>query len=64
MKIKYVDKLRYVFFKDLRTPNPTYVKKETIVMRDTEGQQKLLKNGFVGTKMYEENDEWYVVYEK
>lgn len=64
LKIKYVDKLRYVFFKDLRTPNPTYVKKETIVMHDTEGQQKLLKNGFVGTKMYEENDEWYVVYEK
>lgn len=64
LKIKYVDKLRYVFFKDLKNPTPTYKESKTVVMSDQDGQKELLKAGFVGTKMFEENNEWFVVYER
>ena len=32
-------------------------------MGDTTAQQQLLKQGFLGTTMYEENNDWFVVYE-
>ncbi|OXS66024.1 N-acetyltransferase [Lysinibacillus sp. KCTC 33748] len=64
LKIKYVDKLRYVFYKDLRQELPTFTEKMTISMDDTAGQQQLLKQGYTGTSMYEDQDDWFVVYEK
>ncbi|KGR84635.1 hypothetical protein [Lysinibacillus boronitolerans] len=65
LKIKYVDKLRYIFFKDLRQEIfPTFTEKQVISMGDTTAQQQLLKQGFLGTTMYEENNDWFVVYEK
>ncbi|MFT9820389.1 GNAT family N-acetyltransferase [Lysinibacillus sp. NPDC056185] len=64
LKIKYVDKLRYVFYKDLRQELPTFTEKMTISMDDTVGQQQLLKQGYIGTSMYENQDDWFVVYEK
>ncbi|MBD8519326.1 GNAT family N-acetyltransferase [Lysinibacillus fusiformis] len=64
LKIKYVDKLRYIFFKDLRRERPLLTEKQVINMGDTAAQQQLLKQGFLGTSMYEENNDWFVVYEK
>lgn len=65
LKIKYVDKLRYIFYKDLRqTMSPNFTEKQVISMGDTTGQQQLLKQGFLGTSMFEENNDWFVVYEK
>lgn len=64
LKIKYVDKLRYIFFKDLRQELPLLTEKQVINMKDTAAQQQLLKQGFLGTSMYAENNDWFVVYEK
>lgn len=64
LKIKYVDKLRYIFFKDLRRERPLLTEKQVINMGDTAAQQQLLKQGFLGTSMHEENNDWFVVYEK
>ena len=65
LKIKYVDKLRYIFYKDLRQEmSPNFTEKQVISMGDTTAQQQLLKQGFLGTSMFEENNDWFVVYEK
>ncbi|MEF7496374.1 GNAT family N-acetyltransferase [Lysinibacillus sphaericus] len=64
LKIKYVDKLRYIFYKDLRQELPLLTEQQVINMGDTTAQQQLLKQGFIGTSMYEENNDWFVVYEK
>ncbi len=64
LKIKYVDKLRYTFYKDLRQELPLLTEQQVINMGDTTAQQQLLKQGFIGTSMYEENNDWFVVYEK
>ena len=64
LKIKYVDKLRYIFYKDLQHGQPQYSDKKAVSMQDTALQQQLLKAGYTGTSMYEEQNEWFVVYEK
>ncbi|MBG9456855.1 benzoate transporter [Lysinibacillus sphaericus] len=64
LKIKYVDKLRYIFYKDLRQELPIFTEKKSISMGDTVGQQQLLKQGYTGTSMYEDQNDWFVVYEK
>ena len=64
LKVKYVDKLRYIFYKDLQHEQPLYTEKTAVLMRDTELQQQLLKMGYTGTAMYEEQNDWFVVYEK
>lgn len=65
LKLKYGGKLRYVFGKDLRSAEATvFVERELIAMADTEGQQKLLVQGFVGTGMKLVENEWLVQYEK
>lgn len=64
LKIKYVDKLRYVFFKDLSKPAPVFTEKTNHLMSDISGQQALLKEGFVGTDLILSNDEWFVIYER
>jgi len=64
LKIKYVDKLRYIFYKDLRQELPLFTEKQVITMGDTAAQQHLLKQGYLGTSMYEENNDWFVVYQK
>lgn len=64
LKIKYVDKLRYIFYKDLHHEQPIFSEKKSLPMGDTNGQQILLKQGYLGTSMYEEQHDWFVVYEK
>lgn len=64
LKIKYIDKLRYVFFKNLKQQPIEYREQQKIVMSDVEAQQRILKDGFVGTQMIEQENDWYMVYEK
>ncbi len=64
LKLKYGGKLRYIFFKDLKNPSPTYTESIWISMGDTSGQQRLLKDGFVGTTLQKKDDDFVVLYEK
>jgi hypothetical protein len=64
LKIKYVDKLRYIFYKYLRQEQSVFTEKKSVSMGDTIGQQQLLKQGYTGTSMYEDQNDWFVVYEK
>lgn len=65
LKLKYGGKLRYVFMKDLReeTERP-FNEAIRIQMADTEAQQALLKDGWLGVHMLQENDAWLVEYKK
>lgn len=65
LKLKYGGKLRYVFMKDLMCEgNTTWQQEQFVSMDDTEGQQALLKRGFVGRSMKKTGDNWLVQYVK
>lgn len=65
LKLKYGGKLRYVFMKDLREENARLFNETArIQMADTEAQQALLKDGWLGVCMTQENDAWFVEYKK
>ena len=63
LKLKYGGKLRYVFMKDLIGEKIQYTVAVEVAMSDTEKQQQLLCDGYVGTSM-RLADEWVVRYEK
>ena len=62
LKYKYGGKLRYVFAKHLNEPLILQGESIEISMGDTEGQQLLLKQGYVGVSMHTLNDDWVVTY--
>ena len=64
LKLKYGGKLRYVFGKHLYTPCSLGKQQVTVAMGDTETQQQLLEEGFIGTSMEPAGDDWLVVYKK
>lgn len=64
LKLKYGGKLRYIFFKALKEAAPQYAEQREVSMGDTEAQQALLKQGFVGTKLVPNGDDFMIVYEK
>lgn len=65
LKLKYGGKLRYVFGKDMRqSEDEHFTECQSLAMADTEGQQKLLNEGFIGTSIKLVGDEWFVQYEK
>ncbi len=64
LKAKYGNKLRYIFYKKLNEVNPTLTEARALLMSDTTGQQQLLKEGFLGTDMFEQDGEWFVTYRK
>ena len=65
LKLKYGGKLRYVFMKDLREETELLFNETAhIQMADTEAQQALLKDGWLGVRMLQENDAWFVEYKK
>lgn len=64
LKLKYGGKLRYVFFKNLKQQAPSYTESVWISMGDTSGQQRLLKDGFVGTTLQQKDEDFFVLYEK
>lgn len=64
LKLKYGGKLRYVFVKFLQEETRSSSEEVYISMHDTEGQQKLLKEGFIGLSMRAEGEDWLVQYVK
>ncbi|WP_146552873.1 GNAT family N-acetyltransferase [Rummeliibacillus sp. SL167] len=64
LKVKYGDKLRYIFYKELKGEVPTFSEARALRMSDITGQQQLLKEGFLGTDMFEMRDHWFVTYRK
>ncbi len=64
LKEKYGNKLRYIFYKKLNEVNPTFTEVRALLMSDTTGQQQLLKEGFLGTDMFEQDGKWFVTYRK
>lgn len=64
LKYKYGGKLRYVFVKYLNEAVVCGEETVDISMGDTEGQQQLLKAGFVGIEMKSAGDDFIVTYRK
>ncbi|MGX9132992.1 GNAT family N-acetyltransferase [Rummeliibacillus sp. JY-2-4R] len=64
LKEKYGHKLRYIFFKNLHEVDPHFTEARALLMTDTTGQQQLLKEGFLGTDMFEIDGKWFVMYRK
>lgn len=64
LKEKYGSKLRYVLFKELRKEWAPANQIEYVEMKDTIRQVKLLNEGYTGTELHIESDEWIVRYEK
>lgn len=62
LKWKYGGKLRYVFGKDLRGNREFTNDSIHVSMGDTEQQQQLLADGFVGVAMEQVDGDWIVVY--
>lgn len=64
MKDKYGGKLRYVFCKDVQEMHTDSDSIIEIDMANTKKQQHYLEVGYVGTRLMEKDNTWYVVYEK
>ncbi|MER2261509.1 MAG: GNAT family N-acetyltransferase [Psychrobacillus sp.] len=65
LKHKYGNMLRYIFYKRLDGNDFVFGKNQmNIKMSDIEGQQKLLRAGWVGTNILQKEEEWYVVYKE
>ena len=65
LKMKYGNKLRYILFKDLQEPSRgTTSEQQSVLMENTEQQQKLLKEGWGGEYIEKKDDRWYVIYVK
>lgn len=64
LKNKYGGKLRYTFAKQLHIKEELENTSVFKSMGDTEGQQSLLQQGYIGIAMKQENDDWFVEYKK
>ena len=64
LKRKYGNMLRYVFYKKLHETRKTSVDFLDIDMAETEKQQQLLAEGWIGTSVSQKEDTWYVTYER
>lgn len=64
LKWKYGGKLRYVFGKDLHSNPPFTSTSIRVSMGDTDKQQQLLADGFIGVAMEQIDGDWFVEYRK
>ncbi|WP_144510555.1 GNAT family N-acetyltransferase [Bacillus sp. FJAT-22090] len=64
LKKKYGEMLRYVFYKKLHEDRKVGGELIDIDMGDTEKQQRLLAEGWIGTGIFQKDDLWYVTYEE
>ena len=64
LKYKYGGKLRYVFAKYLHDEVKLTDEQVVINMANTEEQQTILSQGYVGTKLIQTEDSWAVLYNK
>ena len=63
LKLKYGGKLRYVFAKKLHTEISVSEDAIVVEMGDTEKQQVLLSQGYVGTNLQFINEKWFVTFQ-
>lgn len=64
LKKKYGEMLRYVFYKKLHEVRKVGSEVVEINMGNTEKQQQLLADSWIGTSIMQKEDEWYVTYEE
>ncbi|MEG0451220.1 MAG: GNAT family N-acetyltransferase [Lysinibacillus sp.] len=64
LKYKYGGKLRYVFAKFLNEEVGNFESEKELSMADTEGQQTLINEGYVGISIRQHECEWFVKYVK
>ncbi|WP_313894285.1 GNAT family N-acetyltransferase [Psychrobacillus sp.] len=64
LKNKYANMLRYVFYKKLHEDRELGGEVIEVKMEDTEKQQQLLAEGWIGTGMLQKDTVWYVSYEE
>ena len=64
LKLKYGGKLRYVFAKKLHTEISVSEDAIVVEMGDTEKQQVLLSQGYVGTNLQFINEKWFITFKK
>ena len=65
LKEKYGNLLRYVLIKKLDSPLiPNESSTKIIAMSNTEHQQELLNDGWIGTELTKLNDEWVIRFNK
>lgn len=65
LTVKYGTKLRYILFRDLKNPfNKNTFEHQSVPMKNVEQQQQLLESGWIGERIEELDDEWYVRYVK
>lgn len=64
LKYKYGGKLRYVFAKPLHKEPVFAGEKLIIAMGDTEAQQQALRNGYRGVAIEQQEDEWFVQFNR
>ncbi|ARF17421.1 GNAT family N-acetyltransferase [Sporosarcina ureae] len=65
LKLKYGNKLRYILFEDLHEPSYRMTSQQQfILMENTQEQQKLLKEGWIGEYIEKKDDQWFVKYVK
>ncbi len=64
LKHKYGGKLRYVFGKNLPVQPLHTAETVRVLMSDTEQQQQLIAQGYIGVSMQADGDDWTVTYVK
>ncbi|WP_172369470.1 GNAT family N-acetyltransferase [Sporosarcina jiandibaonis] len=66
LKKKYGNMLRYILMKDLSLVSTELntLESQYILMADTDKQQQLLENGWIGTDIEKRNEGWFVRYDK
>ena len=64
LKWKYSGKLRYVFGKNLHSNRPFTSTSIRVSMGETDKQQQLLADGFIGVAMEQIDGDWFVEYRK
>lgn len=64
LKLKYGGKLRYVFGKSIHASHQFGEEQAAVLMGDTEKQQQLLAEGFVGISMEPADGDWVVLYRR
>ena len=64
LKFKYGGKLRYVFGKNLGRPHQFGGEQIAVPMGNTDEQQRLLKEGFIGISMEIQDEDWFVLYRR
>ncbi|MBD8038227.1 GNAT family N-acetyltransferase [Solibacillus sp. A46] len=64
LKLKYGGKLRYVFMKKLSEVDRQWAEERYVSMNETNAQQQLIQQGFIGISMKKQQDEWLIQYVK